>query len=143
MDGVLWGRGAIDMKGPLAMMISALLRARAEGRTFPTDVIFAALSDEEAGSSFGARFLVEGHPYLFSGVKYGIGEFGAATVYIAGTRLYPIMIAEKHAAWLKATVKARPATAPSISREALWPLWPSSSRVSTAEAAGSLTPTPG
>lgn len=105
VDGVLWGRGAIDMKGPLAMTISALLRARAEGRTFPTDVIFAALSDEEAGSSFGARFLVEGHPYLFSGVKYGIGEFGAATVYIAGTRLYPIMIAEKHAAWLKATVK--------------------------------------
>ncbi|MGE5580587.1 MAG: M20/M25/M40 family metallo-hydrolase [Bacillota bacterium] len=105
VDGVLWGRGAIDMKGPLAMMISALLRARTEGRTLPSDVVFAALSDEEAGSDYGARFLVEEHPSLFSGVKYGIGEFGAASIHIGGTRLYPIMIAEKHAAWLKATIK--------------------------------------
>lgn len=104
-DGVLWGRGAIDMKGPLAMMISALLRVKAEGRLLPSDVIFAALSDEEAGSDFGAKYLVENHPTLFDGVRYAIGEFGATAIHIAGTRLYPIMISEKHACWLKATVK--------------------------------------
>jgi len=104
-DGVVWGRGAIDMKGPLAMMISALLRARAEGQTLRCDVIFAALSDEEAGSGCGAGFLVEEHPSLFSGVKYAIGEFGATSIHVAGTRIYPIMVAEKHAAWLKATIK--------------------------------------
>ena len=30
-DGHIWGRGALDMKGSVAMMVSAFLRARAEG----------------------------------------------------------------------------------------------------------------
>jgi acetylornithine deacetylase/succinyl-diaminopimelate desuccinylase-like protein len=104
-DGVLWGRGAIDMKGPLAMMISALLRAKAEGRTLPSDVIFTALSDEEAGSEYGAKYLVQEHPELFHGVRYAIGEFGATSIHMVGSRMYPIMVSEKHACWLKATIK--------------------------------------
>src|SRR4029077_18455609 len=47
VDGWLWGRGALDMKGGVAMMIAAFLRA-ARGEIQPRgDVILAVLSDEE------------------------------------------------------------------------------------------------
>src|ERR671926_340346 len=46
VDGWIWGRGALDMKGGVAMMLAAFLRAKAEGLTPPGDVLFLALSDE-------------------------------------------------------------------------------------------------
>jgi acetylornithine deacetylase/succinyl-diaminopimelate desuccinylase-like protein len=104
VDGYVWGRGALDMKGGVAMMLSALLRAKAEGFTPPGDVILAVLSDEEAGSDMGAKFLVEEHPELFEGVKYAIGEFGGFTLHVEGTRFYPIQVAEKQICWMKATL---------------------------------------
>ncbi len=75
-DGFVWGRGAIDMKGGLAMYLSAFMRAKAEGLTPAGDVLLAALSDEEAGGDFGARYLVESHAGLFEGVRYAVGEIG-------------------------------------------------------------------
>lgn len=106
-DGFIWGRGTLDMKGGIAMMLAALLRARAAGLQPAGDVLFAALSDEEGGGDVGARFLVEQHPEQFGGVRYAIGEFGGFTMSLAGKTLYPIMIAEKQMCWLRATVKGR------------------------------------
>ncbi|NIV37438.1 MAG: M20/M25/M40 family metallo-hydrolase, partial [Anaerolineae bacterium] len=48
-DGYVWGRGTLDMKGGVAMMMAALLRAKAQGLAPPGDVVLAVLSDEEAG----------------------------------------------------------------------------------------------
>ena len=105
IDGYVWGRGALDMKGGVAMMVAAFLRASAEGLNPPGDILLAIVSDEEAGGDFGAKFLVEEHPELFKGVKYAIGEFGGFTLHLGGKRFYPIMIAEKQICWLKATVR--------------------------------------
>ena len=103
-DGFIWGRGALDMKGGVAMMLAAFLRAKYEGLSPRGDLILTLVSDEEAGGDFGARYLVENHPELFSGVRYAIGEFGGFTLYAAGRRFYPIMVAEKQICWMKATV---------------------------------------
>ena len=103
-DGWVHGRGALDMKGGVAMMLAALLRARASRFEPPGDVIFCALCDEEATSSFGARFLIETHPELFESVRFAIGEFGGASMQIAGRRLYPIAVAEKAVCTVRATV---------------------------------------
>lgn len=104
-DGYVWGRGALDMKGGVAMMLSAFLRARAEGLEPPGDVILALVCDEEALGAFGARFLVEEHPGEFKGVRYAIGEFGGFTLHVGGRRLYPIQVAEKQACSVRATVR--------------------------------------
>ncbi len=105
IDGYVWGRGALDMKGGVAMMVAAFLRANAEGLRSPGDVVLAIVSDEEANGTFGAKFLVEEHPELFKGIKHAIGEFGGFTLTIGGKRLYPIMISEKQICWIKATVR--------------------------------------
>lgn len=104
-DGFVWGRGALDMKCGVAMMLCALLRAKAEGTVPPGDVLLAILSDEENGSDYGAKFLTEEHPELFAGVRYAIGEGGGVARYLDGMRFYPIMVAEKQICWLKATVR--------------------------------------
>lgn len=105
LDGYIWGRGALDMKGGVVMMLAALLRAREEGYPPAGDVVLALVSDEEAGGYFGARYLVEEHPQLFHGIRYAIGEFGGFSFTVAGRRFYPIMVAEKQVCRLRATVR--------------------------------------
>ncbi|WP_271221086.1 M20/M25/M40 family metallo-hydrolase [Streptosporangium carneum] len=106
VDGELWGRGAVDMKGHLAMMMAALLRMRARGDVPPGDVILAVVPDEETGSTVGARFLVERHPELFAGVRYAIGEDGGAELGLGPyARLHPIVVAEKRTCWVRVTLR--------------------------------------
>jgi acetylornithine deacetylase/succinyl-diaminopimelate desuccinylase-like protein len=107
VDGYVWGRGAVDMKGPVAMLVSAFVRAKREGTTLPGDVILAVLADEEAGGDVGARFVAEEHAHLFEGVRFALSEFGAFSLEISGRRFYPIQVAEKQICWLKATIRGK------------------------------------
>jgi len=104
-DDMIWGRGALDMKGGVAMLLAAFLRAKLEGASLPGDVVLCLLSDEEAGGNAGARFLVEEHAELFSGIRYALGEFGGFTLHLGSRRFYPIMVAEKQACVVRATVR--------------------------------------
>ena len=105
VDNYLWGRGALDMKGGVVMMLCALLRAKAEGFTPAGDMILTIMSDEEAASDYGARFLVEQHPEQFAGAKYAIGEGGGSSTYVGDQRYYSIMVAEKQVCWMRATFR--------------------------------------
>lgn len=109
-DGYVWGRGALDMKSGIAMFVSAVMRARAEGSLPSGDVVLAIVSDEERGSHFGARYLVDHHPEQFAGIRYAISEFGGFSIQFAGRRFYPIQVAEKQRCWLRATVGDRDRT---------------------------------
>jgi acetylornithine deacetylase/succinyl-diaminopimelate desuccinylase-like protein len=102
-DGFVWGRGALDMKGGVAMLLQAFLRAR--GLPLKGDLVFAILSDEEAGGDDGARFLAEERAEAFAGVAYALGEFGAFSLPIAGRRFYPIQVAEKQRCTLAARLR--------------------------------------
>ena len=101
VDGYVWGRGALDMKGGVTTMLVAFLRAHAEGWQPAGDVILTIMADEEAGSDYGARFLVEEHAEQFSGVRYAIGEGGGSSQTILDQRYYPIMVAEKQVCWMR------------------------------------------
>ncbi|MBC2716477.1 MAG: M20/M25/M40 family metallo-hydrolase [Desulfobacteraceae bacterium] len=104
-DGFVWGRGALDMKGAVAMMAAALLRAKAENLKPAGDIVFAVLSDEESGGNLGARYLVENYPEQFSGIHYAIGEFGACAMYVGQQKFYPIQVSEKQICWIEAKIK--------------------------------------
>ena len=101
VDGWVWGRGALDMKGGLAMMVAALLRCIDEGRPPAGDVVFCCLADEEAGGAHGAQFLVDRHPELFHGIRHAIGEGGGVSQHLGGSVFYPIMVAEKRSCRLR------------------------------------------
>src|SRR5258708_3045825 len=90
-DGYIWGRGALDMKGGVAMMLAALLRAKAENLHLAGDVRLTVVSDDDDGGDYGAKYLVENHADLFKNVRYALGEFGGSTTYIGGTKFYSVI----------------------------------------------------
>ena len=104
-DGVVWGRGAVDMKDMDAMILATVRQRMREGRRPPRDVVIAFLADEEAGGTWGAQWLVDNHPWLFEGVTEAIGEVGGFSATIGGQRLYLIQTAEKGMAWLRLTAR--------------------------------------
>jgi len=105
VDGYVWGRGALDMKGGIVMMLSAFLRAKTEDLHLPGDVILALVCDEEGGGDAGARYLAENQSGLFEGVRYAIGEFGGFSYEVGRQRFYPIMVAEKQICHLRVTFR--------------------------------------
>ncbi len=104
-EDCVWGRGAVDMKDMDAIILAVVRQRLAEGRRPPRDVVVAFLADEEAGGSWGARWLVENHLAEFEGVTEAIGEVGGFSVTIGGKRLYLLQTAEKGMAWMRLTAR--------------------------------------
>ncbi len=103
-DGWVWGRGAIDMKGTAAMMLTVARRLARESRLPARDVVLAFTADEEDDAAAGSDWLVREHADLFEGCTEGISESGAYTFHAgAGVRLYPVGAGERGTAWLELT----------------------------------------
>ena len=100
-DDCVWGRGAVDMKDMDAIMLAVVRQRLREGRKPPRDIVLAFLADEEAGGTWGARFLVDNHPDLFEGVTEAISEVGGFSVSVGDQRLYALQTAEKGLAWMR------------------------------------------
>ncbi|WP_405683231.1 M20/M25/M40 family metallo-hydrolase [Streptomyces sp. NBC_00057] len=107
-DGVVWGRGAIDMKNMDAMVL-AVVRAWARTGVRPRrDIVIAYTADEEASAEDGSGFLADRHAELFEGCTEGISESGAFTFHAGqDMSLYPIAAGERGTAWLKLTAHGK------------------------------------
>lgn len=103
-DGYVWGRGAVDMLDMVAMTVVVARDFKRRGVIPPRDLIFAFVSDEEAGGRYGAGYLVEEHPEWFTGATEAISEVGGFSVPIDQTRrAYLVACAEKGISWAKLT----------------------------------------
>jgi len=108
-DGYLWGRGAVDMKDMVAMIITVARRFKRDGVVPPRDLVFAFLADEEAGGKYGAQWLVDNRPDLFDGCTEAVGEVGGFSLTVAEEqRVYLIETAEKGIAWMRLTARGKP-----------------------------------
>ena len=105
-NGVLYGRGALDMKAGVAMLIHSLLRA-AEANVQPGgDIVLAVVADEETGGEVGMQYLLREHPKIFEDVRHAIGEFGGFPLYVAGRKFYRIGVSQKQYARIRLTFRA-------------------------------------
>ena len=100
-DGMLWGRGAVDMKDMDAMILTSIAEMLRSGERPRREVILAFFADEENGGVYGAQHLVNHHPELFSGAATAISEVGGYSIDIAGTRAYLIQTGEKSLEWIR------------------------------------------
>ncbi len=104
-DGYIWGRGAIDMKGEVAMFIGLALAVAEQKLKLPFELRFLFVSDEEGDGLYGMSYLVDQHPEIFEGIKWAFGEIGGFTFHALGKKIYPVMVAEKQFAHLRITAK--------------------------------------
>jgi acetylornithine deacetylase/succinyl-diaminopimelate desuccinylase-like protein len=107
-DGCIWGRGAVDMKNVDAMILAIVRDWARRGYVPKRDIVLAFFADEEAGMTFGSRWMTANHPEVFAGCSEAISEVGGFSVTVAdGKRLYFIEAAQKGIHWMKLTAQGR------------------------------------
>ncbi len=109
-DGILYGRGAVDMKDFAGMLLAIARAFRREGIVPRRDLVFAFFADEEAGGVWGARWLVQHRPELFAGATEAISEVGGFSLPLPGDRrAYLVATAEKGVSTATLTARGRAA----------------------------------
>lgn len=100
-DGMIWGRGAVDMKDMDAMILSVVRHMVRTGQKPKRDIVLGFFADEEAGMEYGSKWVVRNHPELFEGVTDAISEVGGYSANIGGQRAYLLQTAEKGLMWMR------------------------------------------
>ncbi|WP_153812644.1 M20/M25/M40 family metallo-hydrolase [Streptomyces sp. SUK 48] len=117
-DGVVWGRGAVDMKNMDAMILAVVRSWARTGARPRRDLVVAFTADEEASAEDGSGFLADAHADLFEGCTEGISESGAFTFHDgAGRQIYPIAAGERGTGWLTLTARGRAGHGSKVNQE--------------------------
>lgn len=106
VDGEIWGRGALDMKGQVAASAVAFASLAREGFRPAGDVILALTADEEVGDGFGLEWLCEAHPDLVR-CDYAVNEGGGERLVLGGKPFHIVGTAEKATAPFALRVRGR------------------------------------
>jgi acetylornithine deacetylase/succinyl-diaminopimelate desuccinylase-like protein len=106
VDGEIWGRGALDMKGEVAASAVAMATLARDGWRGSGDLVFIAAADEEVGAGFGLQWLVEEHPDAVR-TDFSVNEGAGDRVELGGRVLYLCATAEKMSSPFKLRVHGR------------------------------------
>ncbi|MSX40702.1 MAG: M20/M25/M40 family metallo-hydrolase [Actinobacteria bacterium] len=107
-DGAIWGRGAVDMKDMDAMMLATVRSWARTGYQPPRDIALVFFADEEAGGTYGSRWMVENRPDVFAGCNEAISEVGGFSITLENkARLYLIETAQKGIHWMRLVAEGR------------------------------------
>lgn len=125
VDGEVWGRGALDMKGQVAASAVAFASLAREGFVPAGELVFVSVADEEVGGvgghdGYGLRWLVEAHPDA-ARCDYALNEGGGERLVLGGRPVYLCAVAEKASAPFILRVRGRSghASMPGIADNAL------------------------
>ncbi|MDT0178784.1 M20/M25/M40 family metallo-hydrolase [Microbacterium sp. ARD31] len=100
-DGMLWGRGAVDMKDMDAMILTSvgdLLRA---GEQPERDLVLTFFADEENGGVEGSQLVVRDRAEWFAGASEAISEVGGYSIAVGDERAYLLQVGEKALVWIR------------------------------------------
>lgn len=100
-DGMLWGRGAVDMKNMDAMILTSVAELVRAGEQPERDLVLAFFADEENGGVEGSSLVVEHRPEIFAGATEAISEVGGFSVDVGSRRAYLLQVGEKALLWLR------------------------------------------
>ena len=107
VDGVVWGRGAVDMLNLTASMAVAT-RHLADGSFRPRGtLVYLAVADEEALGTYGAEWLVD-HERDAVSADYVVTESGGIPIPSPTGPKLPVIVAEKGTYWCTLRVRGTP-----------------------------------
>ncbi len=109
-DGMLWGRGALDMKGMGTLELLVMLLFKRLNLTPNRDIVFLAVADEEAGSSFGMEWLDQHEPDWITEPEFALNEGGMGALNMLGANrpVFACSPSEKSPLWLKLRAEGQP-----------------------------------
>ena len=103
-DGAVWGRGAIDDKGPGVVFLMSMLAIKRAGILLDRDVVFVATGDEEEGGRYGAGWFVDHQQSVYSDTGYVLNEGGGIGFEGSDRKVYySVSVTEKTPLWLRVT----------------------------------------
>ncbi|MGH3691598.1 MAG: M20/M25/M40 family metallo-hydrolase, partial [Microbacterium sp.] len=106
-DGMLWGRGAVDMKNMNAMILTSVAEILRAGEQPERDLVLAFFADEENGGVEGSALVVQNHPEWFEGATAAISEVGGYSITVDDRRAYLLQVGEKALIWIRLVAKGR------------------------------------
>jgi len=112
-DGMIYGRGAVDMKDMVGMILAIARHLARTGRKPPRDLLFAFFADEENRGIWGSEWVVEHHPEVFDGMSEAISEVGGYSITLPekdtgkDVRAYLLQTAEKGLVWGRLRARGR------------------------------------
>lgn len=106
-NGILWGRGAVDMKDMDAMILTAVADLLRAGEQPQRDIIVTFFADEENGGVFGSAPVVKNKPEWFAGATEAISEVGGYSIAVDDRRAYLLQVGEKALVWMKLIARGR------------------------------------
>ncbi|WP_144796070.1 M20/M25/M40 family metallo-hydrolase [Microbacterium paludicola] len=106
-DGLLWGRGAVDMKNMDAMILTSVADILRSGEVPERDLVLAFFADEENGGVEGSALVVEDRPEWFAGATEAISEVGGYSISVDDRRAYLLQVGEKALLWIRLVARGR------------------------------------
>lgn len=106
-DGMLWGRGAVDMKNMNAMILTSVAEILRSGEQPERDLILAFFADEENGGVEGSTLVVQNRAEWFKGATAAISEVGGYSITVDDRRAYLLQVGEKAMIWIRLVAKGR------------------------------------
>jgi acetylornithine deacetylase/succinyl-diaminopimelate desuccinylase-like protein len=106
-DGMLWGRGAVDMKDMDAMILTSVAEILRAGEQPERDLVLVFFADEENGGVEGSQLVVADRPQWFAGATEAVSEVGGYSIAVGDRRAYLLQVGEKALIWIRLRARGR------------------------------------